>query len=201
MDVNLAFDVRNSFITQENYSIRQMVNPLFNFKILILGEPAVGKTSLVKRFVHATFTKDYLLTIGVEPYIKYAKVRKKQIAYTIFDVAGQKAFNPMRKMFYTGSKGTIIVFDLTRRETFDKVETWLTDVKKVSSDQHFILVGNKVDLKKQRKVKKSEANKLAKKLNFGVYIETSALTGTQVDQAFNKLGIELFDNETSKKKK
>lgn len=178
-----------------------MVNPVYNFKILVLGEPAVGKTSLVKRFVHSTFTNEYLLTIGVEPYIKYEKVKGKNIAYTIFDVAGQKAFNPMRKMFYNGSKGTMFVFDLTRRETYDKVEEWLKDVKKVSPDQEFILIGNKSDLENQREIKESEGKALAKKLGLGTYIETSALTGIAVDVSFKQLGKQLFTTEEKKRKK
>ncbi|MCY3411047.1 MAG: GTP-binding protein [Candidatus Heimdallarchaeota archaeon] len=173
-------------------------NVVYNFKILLLGEPAVGKTSLVKRFVHSTFTKDYILTVGVEPYIKYEKVKNKPIAFTIFDVAGQKQFNMMRKMFYNGAKGTLFVFDLTRKDTFDAIPGWLEDVKLISPNQEFILVGNKSDLK-DRKIKKAEGEALASKLGFVKYIETSALTGKFVNEAFMDLGTQLFNVEEKKK--
>lgn len=175
--------------------------PLYNFKILLLGEPAVGKTAIVQRFIHSKFTKEYLLTIGVEPYLKYGKIRKKNIAWTIFDVAGQQRFNTMRTMFYRGAKGTFIVFDLTRRETFDNVEMWLDDVKKITPKQEYVLIGNKADLTNQRAIEADEGKKLAKKLGFVEYIETSALTGVKVDESFNYIGTKLFDIEEKKKMK
>ena len=163
-----------------------------NFKILLIGAPAVGKTSLVNRFVHGKMRDDYVLTIGMEPYTKYEKVDGKQLCYTIFDIAGTQQFSKLRQMFFRGSKGALVVFDLTRKDTFDSVQTWLEDAKAVEPDQIFILVGNKADLDNQRKVKKTTAERLAKKLGCLTYIETSAKTGKLVNIAFNALGAEII---------
>ena len=87
--------------------------PAFTFKILLLGDAAVGKTALVNRFVSAKFIKDYVLTIGMEPYSKYAKIGKTNICYSLWDIAGQEKFKAMRQIFFQGARGSIIVFDLT----------------------------------------------------------------------------------------
>lgn len=175
--------------------------PLYNFKILLLGEPFTGKTSIVQRFIHSRFTKEYLHTIGVEPYVKYGKVKGKNIAWTIFDVAGSQRFNAMRSMFYRGAKGTFIVFDLSRMETFEKVGEWLDDVKQTAPNQIFILIGNKDDLVNQREVEKAEVKNLAKELGFAEYIETSALTGSKIEEAFQVIGTKLYVAEEKRKKK
>lgn len=107
----------------------------------------------------------------------------------------------MRTMFYRGAKGTFIVFDLTRRETFDNVEMWLDDVKKITPKQEYVLIGNKADLTNQRAIEADEGKKLAEKLGFVEYIETSALTGVKVDESFNYIGTKLFDIEEKKKMK
>ena len=93
-------------------------------------------------------------------------------------------------MFYRGSRGALVVFDLTRPETFEDVKKWIEDANTTQPGQKFILVGNKADLK--RKVKKTDAKKLAKELNCLDYIETSAKTGTNVNDAFNTLGTSLM---------
>ncbi len=170
----------------------------FTFKVLLLGEAAVGKTALVNRFVSAKFVKDYVLTIGMEPYSKYAKIGKTTICYSIWDIAGAQQFSRMRNLFYRGSKGALVTFDLTRLDSFENVEQWLLDAKKEAPNQLFILVGNKNDLKKERKVKKKDALAKAKSLNCITYIETSALTGEMVEEAFHAIGTSLLKRERNK---
>ncbi|MHA2251143.1 MAG: GTP-binding protein [Candidatus Kariarchaeaceae archaeon] len=172
----------------------------FTFKILLLGDAAVGKTALVNRFVSSKFIKDYVLTIGMEPYSKYAKIGKTQICYSLWDIAGAQQFSRMRNLFYRGARGSMVSFDLTRKDTFDNVDNWIEDANKASPNQVFILVGNKNDLKKERKVERRDAEAKAKKLNCISYIETSALTGQMVEEAFTEIGKSLLLAEQKKRR-
>jgi len=162
--------------------------PAFTFKILLLGDGAVGKTSLVRRFCHDTFSQNYLMTIGMEPSQRYVTLDGRYLCLSLWDIAGQKSFKRLREMFYRGAKGSLVTFDLTRRDTFDGVANWVEEAKKKSKDQIFILVGNKNDLVDQRKVTMNEAKEKAKDLGFTDYIETSAKTGELVPEAFNTMG-------------
>lgn len=188
-----CLDTNNKQGKQSHISMSRKVE--YNFKILLLGDAAVGKTSLVQRFVHGKFQQEYLLTIGMEPYSKYETVESHELCYTLFDIAGSQQFTRLRSMFYKGAKGSLVVFDLTRRETFNDIGKWISDAKKGSPDQKFILVGNKNDLDDDREISEKEAKKKAKDLGCIQYIETSAKTGENVAGAFNKLGEELLQKE------
>ena len=162
------------------------------FKILLLGDGGVGKTAVVRRFVHNKFESSYLMTIGMEPYTRYETINGVSICYSLWDIAGQDKFKTMRKIFFQGSNGTILVFDLTRRESFENVENWFLESKKEAQDQMIILVGNKNDLSDQIVVSSEEANQKAKELGCIGYLETSALTGERVEEAFINLGEQLL---------
>ncbi|MHA2027969.1 MAG: Rab family GTPase [Candidatus Kariarchaeaceae archaeon] len=167
--------------------------PEFTFKILLIGDGRVGKTSLVNRFVKNTFTKSYLHTIGMEPSFRNVNIKKKEIALQIFDIAGEKSFSKLREMFYKGAKGGLITFDLTRKNTLNSVESWYKEVQNKAKGGKYILVGNKNDLPNQRQVSTADAKKVVEKLNLLDYIETSALTGDQVADAFAKLATLILD--------
>lgn len=171
-------------------------SPKYTFKILLLGDGGVGKTSLVNRFVNDRFSQTYLQTIGMQPSQRYMKINNTNICLSIFDIAGEKSFKRLREMFYQGSKGALLTFDLTRRDSFENAEIWLNEAKGKVKGQLFILVGNKNDLK-NRVVKEDEGKILAKKLGCLDYFETSALTGKYVEEAFNKLG-KLLLNQVKK---
>jgi Ras-related protein Rab-2A len=158
------------------------------FKILLLGDGAVGKTSVVRRFVHKKFDASYLMTIGMEPYTRYETINGISICYSLWDIAGQDKFRSMRKIFLQGASGTLLVFDLTRRESFDNVNVWYEECMKEEPDQVVILVGNKNDLKDKREVDYSEGVNKTIELGCIDYIETSALTGEKVEDAFILLG-------------
>ncbi len=173
--------------------------PKFNFKILLLGDPAVGKTSLVTRFVHGKFTKDYLVTVGMEPYSQHVKIGSTSITLNIWDIAGQQEFQSLRTLFFKGAKATVLVFDLTRRDTFENIYDWHQESDKSAGNQFFLLIGNKNDLKDQRKVYRREGNQMARELDRCIaYIETSALTGHRVEEAFIKLGTKILVSEEEK---
>ncbi len=167
-----------------------MVNkePAFTFKILLLGDGRVGKTSLVNRFVRNTFTKSYLHTIGMEPSFHNLTIDNTDIALQIFDIAGEQSFSKLREMFYRGARGGLITFDLTRKETLTTIVDWHKEVSSKTKGGKYILVGNKNDLPQQREVSEKDALEVVKKLKMLDYIETSALTGDHVASAFTKLG-------------
>ncbi len=169
------------------------------FKIVVLGDPQVGKTSTVLRFTDKTFRRTYIMTIGVNMSEKFIKIKNNRIRFVIWDIAGQSKFQVMRRHFYEGAEGQLLIFDLTRPITFQNIRKWYKDIKLHTKNvlPGFIL-GNKSDLIEQRNVFGDEIIELADELGLE-YIETSALTGKNVDKAFLKLG-ELLSEDLEKKR-
>jgi small GTP-binding protein len=166
----------------------------FIFKVLLIGEAAVGKTSLTLKFVHGKFKSDYILTVGMEPYSKYVKIGNDMATLSIWDIAGQQRFDVFRTMFFRGAKAALLVFDLTRPATLTKLEEWHDDLlKNAGKDVIKILVGNKNDLIDYRSVPKKDALAFAKKIKALTYIETSAKTGDNVDESFNQITSKLIE--------
>jgi len=167
---------------------------IYKYKVLILGSPAVGKTSLLNRFVKEEFKVDYRTTIGAkfltkEIVIGGDKGDENTAQLSLWDVGGQSTFIDLRTTFYRGANGALLVFDLIRENTFDEIETWHSEMcKTLNKELPFILIGNKSDLikKEGRKVNINEAKKFAKDRK-SVYIETSAKTGMNVEKAFKEL--------------
>ncbi len=161
----------------------------FKFKVVLAGAAAVGKTSLLHRFIHGKFAGDYMATIGVDFLTKDLEIEDNQVKLTIWDLAGQKSFKFMRKSFYTGAKGVLLIFDLTSKESFGEIGTWYNEmIEIIRKPIPFLLIGNKVDLieEKGREVEIKTAENYAK-LNNSTYIETSAKTGEAVEDAFLEL--------------
>ncbi|NVM02784.1 MAG: GTP-binding protein [Candidatus Helarchaeota archaeon] len=165
------------------------VGKSFRFKIIVCGDPGVGKTSTVLRFTDRAFKRTYIPTIGVNISEKKVNLTEAiSIIYILWDIAGQSKFSRMRKHFYQGADGVLLVFDLTRPNTLNSIPDWYKDVKSyLKRDMRGFIVGNKNDLIGNRKIKGSDALKIAEKLKLE-YIETSALTGENIDDAFYKLG-------------
>lgn len=165
----------------------------YTFKILLLGDGAVGKTALVHRFVHDKFASQYLMTIGMEPYSRYETIDGVKIVYSLWDIAGQDRFKVMRQMFFRGAMGALVTFDLTREDSFKNTINWINEAKSESPNLAFVLVGNKNDLVDQRVISTAKGESKAKELGAIGYIETSALTGDNVAEAFRKMGKKLLD--------
>jgi small GTP-binding protein len=165
------------------------IQPDYNYKILLLGSAAVGKTSLVQRFVHDRFDSSYLMTIGMEPSEKHVDLEDgTRVALSIWDLAGQERFRFVRPTFYKGAKAALLVYDLTRATTLKDIKKWEKEfIDNCGKDVVKILVGNKEDLKNQIAVSKKESEELHKKIKSHENIRTSALTGNQVDEAFTKI--------------
>ncbi len=166
----------------------------YKLKILLLGDGAVGKTSAVQRFVHSYFAASYKLTVGVDILTKDVQTHPDCIAtLSIWDIGGQQRFSFIRSTFYKGTAGVIAVFDITRYHTFNPgVINWINEVRQFAGDVPIILLGNKNDLEDLREVSNEEAQNLANQVPC-LYFETSAKTGTNIDEAFTRLAREVVE--------
>ncbi|CAF1173162.1 unnamed protein product [Adineta ricciae] len=165
----------------------------FIFKIVIIGDSSVGKSNLLLRFTRNEFRLDTQSTIGVEFAYKQLLIDGKRIKTQVWDTAGQERFKTVIPQFYRGSEGALVVFDLTKPDTFQHVSTWIEEVyRHTPADLPIVLVGNKSDLVEQRAVSREEATALAKHLNLS-YMETSALNASNVEQAFVLLVSSVYE--------
>ncbi|XP_048416761.1 ras-related protein Rab-18-like isoform X1 [Stegostoma tigrinum] len=160
---------------------------LATLKILIIGESGVGKSSLLLRFTDDTFDSEIGSTIGVDFKVKTMKFDDNSIKLAIWDTAGQERFRTLTPSYYRGAQGVILVYDVTRRETFGKLDNWLNELETFSTKHGIVkmLVGNKID-KKNREVDRSEGLRFARKHSM-LFIEASAKTCDGVDCAFEEV--------------
>ena len=155
-------------------------------KVPLLGEAAVGKTSIAKYLSGGVFREDYELTVGVDIFIRFLQYDGLTFKLLLWDIAGQRRFSPLRKIFYRGAKGALVVFDITRPETFKMIPSWINDLQKHEPNTPFVLVGNKLDLESRRVIDRDSGEKLARYYNTA-YFETSAKTGEGVLEAVRYL--------------
>ena len=154
------------------------------FKYIVIGDSGVGKSCLLLQFTDKRFEVTHDLTIGVEFGTRVADVDGQSIKFQIWDTAGQESFRSITRAYYRGACGALLVFDVTRKETFEHVASWLQDAKDNSNlDISILLIGNKVDLADKREVSREEAEAYAKQEGLA-YLETSAKTAHNVDAAF-----------------
>ena len=154
------------------------------FRYIIVGDMAVGKSCLLLQFTDHKFRHQHELTIGVEFGGKTIEVKDKNVKIQIWDTAGQEAFQAITRTYYKGAIGALLVYDITRKETFDHINKWLQEVKSNGSkDICCILIGNKKDLEENRQVKYEEGKKLAEDNNL-LFLETSAKSAENVQEAF-----------------
>jgi len=166
------------------------------YKIVTLGEPAVGKTSLVTKYVTGRFNRDYRKTLGIDISTYDSKIEENLFKLLIWDLAGQDIFIDLRTRYCQGASGGIVVFDITRPQTFEVVHEWVDAIRtSVGYDPILILLGNKADLGSNRKVTKEQGEALAKKLGLVMYRETSAKTGLQVTECFNTLARLMYQQK------
>ncbi len=157
-------------------------------KIIMLGDAAVGKTSLVNRFVHRHFKGSYRATLGLDLMFRDVRIHEKAtVRLQLWDVAGQAQFRSMRKRFYTGTAGAVLVFDVTRPNTFQNLDSWVKELKENVGDIPIAMVGNKADLTNMIATDEGEERSWAKKNQAVIYLRTSAKTGENVDLVFDVL--------------
>ena len=167
-----------------------------HFKILILGDHAVGKSCFIIRYTDDTFQDVYLSTIGMDCKYKDINLENgKSIRLQIWDTAGQDRFRSLTKNLYKGASGIILIYDISQRKTFDNVKGWIESIKEeVSSKVLIVLVGNKIDKIEEREVKKVEGEDLAEELKLPFY-ECSALTGENINNVFLGLARKLVETK------
>lgn len=158
------------------------------YKVIVIGDPAVGKTSLLTKFATNQFEEKYLPTVGVNILKEVINLEEQIVVNLMFwDVAGQPQFYMLHRPYFNGADAMILVFDITRSSTFSNINNWYsTAVKYGLSGIPRILIGNKIDLKDDRKIIMPMAEHLSEKLN-APYFETSALTGDNVKLIFHKI--------------
>ena len=161
------------------------VNFHYLFKYIIIGDSAVGKSNLLLQYAHNKFNDDYQATIGVEFGAKNITVNNKIYRIQIWDTAGQENFRSITRAYYKNSVCAMVVYDITNKDTFNNVQTWIEDCKNQSPKTIFmVLVGNKNDLEDKRQVKYEDGMELANK-NGMMFYETSAKSGFNVEEIFN----------------
>ena len=162
------------------------------FKIIILGDCAVGKSNIASKYSKNIFNKSSKSTIGVELITKIFRYEGKIIKVNIWDTAGQERFTSMITTYYKGAKGALLVYDITRKYTFDNIDKWIKELISINSNKISIsLIGNKSDLSLLRQVSKDEAEKKANKYGIKFY-ETSALDSTNIKNAFEDMIKDIF---------
>jgi small GTP-binding protein len=167
----------------------------YSNKVIFCGDFAVGKTSLIRRFVENRFEKDYISTIGVQLSKKTVLLSKKtKLNFIIWDIGGQRQFDLNRARFYNGANAAFIVVDRTRPDNLNSIEKWHNDLKKaISRTIPIVIVGNKSDLVDKIVISKEEIKEVAKQFGFH-YILTSALTGENVNDAFLYIAYRVVEN-------
>jgi len=190
---NFEFEAENVLrLKNQLYQMDLTTKGEYRFKFVILGDHEVGKSSIIRRFVEKKFSEDYRATIGLNVLTHTFEFFGNEIGVTLFDLGAQKFFRRFRKVYYSGAQAAFIVFDLSNRVSFTNALNWYNELKEFISDEEIpiVLVGNKSDLNEERQVFYQEGVKQANQLSDKEiiklsYIETSALTGENIEDAFN----------------
>ena len=157
----------------------------YKLKVVIVGDSGVGKSNLIKRFTSNEFNANSKATVGVEFLSKSYKINDKIFKIEMWDTAGQERYKSITSAYYKGAKGAFVVYDITREKTFKDIDKWITELKENGNeDMIIILIGNKLDLENSREVIIDDVKRKAKELKVG-FFETSALDGSNVEQAFD----------------
>ena len=182
--------------------MKKEVKKEISYKILLLGDSSVGKTCFITRYVNNTFEELHLGTIGLDYKFKNVMLDDGQeVKVQIWDTAGQDRFHSVTKNYYKGAQGIILIYDVTKQDTFDNVEHWIEQIKEeVSEKVCIILVGNKIDLDDERIITYEDGNKIAQKYKLDFY-ECSAKTGANIENTFKELIKKIVQNYSKIKEK
>ena len=177
--------------SNKNYKINK-----HQFKIILIGESSVGKTSIINRYIDNKFTNKFESTITVETKKKLYQIDNDNIAeLNIWDTAGEEKFRTITKQFYKDTHGALIVYDITNKESFERINFWLKDLIDFSPPDIIIyLIGNKIDLEKKREVEFNEGKKYSEENNI-LFNEVSAKNGNNVSAIFDILSNKIFEKK------
>lgn len=167
------------------------------FKYIVIGDMGVGKSCLLHQFTDRKFLPASQHTIGVEFGTRLIEIGGKKIRLHIWDTAGQERFRAITKSYYRGAAGAILVYDITRHDTFSHLKTWLSDARSLTNEQTvMMLIGNKLDLEDHREVPYEAAQRFASENNL-LWLETSAKSGRNVEAAFVNTAREILQKVES----
>ena len=170
-----------------------------NFKFIVIGSSGVGKTAILKRLVDDVFTGESQSTIGVEFIATSIDVDGTSVKLQIWDTAGQERFRSIARAYFRSAIGVILVFDLSDRKSFEDLNQWLNDVHSLCDPNAVVtLIGNKSDLAGQRAITATEAESFAQ-LHQLAYLETSALGGDNIQEAFQRTAAAVFRKSLTNK--
>ena len=164
------------------------------FKIIIIGNSNVGKTSIINRFTDKEFKDKHLATLGCDFHMKTIMINEKMIKIQIWDTAGMEKYQSITKSYYRGAQACLIVFDITNRESFESIDNWIENFNKFSNpniQKIILLIGNKCDLGIDRKISYEEAENYSRVNNL-LYYETSAKDDINIHEVFHFLGSQLL---------
>jgi len=168
------------------------------FKILMVGDSGVGKSSLLLRFTDDTFSENFISTIGVDFKIRTVKLEGKTIKMQIWDTAGQERFRTITSSYYRGAHGVILVYDVTDQVSFNNARQWLTEIERYACGNVVkLLVGNKSDLTTRRVVDTLSGKEFADQFHLP-FLEASAKDGSNVEKSFLLLVKDIFDKVADK---
>lgn len=168
------------------------MSPTYLLKVVAVGHPAVGKTSIILRYTTGSFREHYIPTLGVDFAIKKLELDQHIVRLQVWDMGSQEFLGSVRSGFYPGARGAIFMYDVSRRESFEAIQRWKAEVDAHLSKYIGILVANKIDLISEREVSTEEGKKLAESLEMG-YIETSVKLNQNVNEAFRVISQEIID--------
>ena len=157
------------------------------FKIMLLGEPGVEKTTLAQKYCFDIFNPSERLTIGVDFYVKTIELQGKTIKLQIWDIGGEERFRFLLPTYTLGANAAMIIFDITKFKTIDQMYDWVQTIREKAGDIPIMLIGNKLDLEDSRELKRKKGIEIAKKYNLYGYSEISTKTGQNVEKSFESL--------------
>ncbi len=171
-----------------------MIEQKISIKLCLLGEPGVGKTSLLYRFITSKFRENYKSTLGVNLLKKEIPISNSIMINThIWDLGGQESFRSLRDVYLNGSNGALIIFDITDEISFNKIPEWIDSYRDSGgNNNNALIIGNKIDLTDQFEIKKKKAIDLSKKYQINLMF-TSAKLGNNVEEAFIDLTNKIFN--------
>eukprot|EP00762_Andalucia_godoyi_P006346 ANDGO_05851.mRNA.1 Ras-related protein RABC1 len=169
------------------------------FKVLLVGDSGVGKSSILLRYTEDSFEDEVPATIGVDFKTKFVDVRNKKIKLTIWDTAGQERFRTLTSSYYRNAQGVILVYDVGKRDTFENVVSWLREVDTYKNVPHIVLllVANKIDTEKAKwEVSADEGEEFAREHGM-IFLQCSAKTRAGIQEAFDEVVFKILDSQAT----
>jgi small GTP-binding protein len=167
---------------------------MIKLKVIVAGAKNVGKTSLIRRYMHGTFSSDVKSTIGVDFMTKQLNIDDKKIRLSVWDFAGERKFRSLFPSYCSGASASLLLFDITDRASFDDLNAWLDLIGGATGQIVKMLIGSKHDLKAQAEISEKEIHNLMESGKFDLFLYASAKTGENVDKIFTNLTREIIAN-------